>query len=76
MMMPNESVFEFYRIIEKMEEGREVYKVKEIATGEFRALKIVSKVSFKDKHLIKGEAEYESLTKLNHPNIIKLFSVF
>lgn len=68
-----------YKTIEKIGTGAfgKVYKVVHNATGQVRALKVISKGTINlqddDKKCLK---EIELLSKLNHPSIIKVYEYF
>lgn len=70
---------EFYQQIQDLGEGAfgRVIKVKQIMTGEFRALKIVDK-SLLHEEMSEEEIENEIkiLKSLDHPNIIKVYDFF
>ncbi len=68
-----------YKILEKIGEGSygKVYKVIYILTNQLRAMKLVKKVSvqYQDDEN-KFLKEIEVLSKLDHPNIIKVYEYF
>lgn len=72
--------FKKYEIISKLGEGSfgKVHKIKQLSTGNIRALKIIDKkhISLKKEEEKKLLNEIEILTLLDHPNIIKVYEYF
>ena len=68
-------ITEFYEVIKKIGEGgfSKVYKVKEKATGQIRAMKQVYKSKIPDIKNFKTEIKI--LAMLDHPHILRLFDV-
>ena len=66
----------YYEVIKKIGEGTygKVYKVKNKESGEERAMKQILKEKIPDLSNFKNEIKI--LTKLDHPNIIRLYEVF
>lgn len=72
--------FKKYEIISKLGEGSfgKVHKIKQLSTGNIRALKIIDKkhILLKKEEEKKLLNEIEILTLLDHPNIIKVYEYF
>ena len=65
-----------YEVIKKLGEGSygKIYKAKNKISGDIRAMKQIDKSKITDMDTFKNEIEI--LSKMDHPNIIKLFEVF
>ena len=65
-----------YEVIKKIGEGSygKIYKAKNKISNELRAMKQMEKSKIKNIQTFKNEIEI--LSKMNHPNIIKLFEVY
>ena len=65
-----------YEVIKKLGEGSygKIYKAKNKITGDIRAMKQIEKSKITDLQTFKNEIEI--LSRMDHPNIIKLFEVF
>ena len=65
-----------YEVIKKLGEGSygKIYKAKNKISGDIRAMKQIDKSKITDMVTFKNEIEI--LSKMDHPNIIKLFEVF
>ena len=64
-----------YEVIKKLGEGSygKIYKAKNKISGDIRAMKQIDKSKITDMVTFKNEIEI--LSKMDHPNIIKLFEV-
>ena len=65
-----------YEVIKKLGEGSygKIYKAKNKISGDIRAMKQIEKSKITDIQTFKNEIEI--LSRMDHPNIIKLFEVF
>ena len=65
-----------YEVIKKLGEGSygKIYKAKNKISGDIRAMKQIDKSKITDMLTFKNEIEI--LSRMDHPNIIKLFEVF
>jgi len=54
----------------------EVKKVKNKATGEELAVKIINKADMQQEDLLALQTEVEILSQIDHPNVVKLFEVW
>ena len=65
-----------YEILKRLGKGSfgNVYEVKQIKTGEYRAVKKISKLHLPDE--IKYKKEIDILMKTDHPNILKLYGIY
>ena len=68
-------ITQFYEILKKIGEGAygKIYKVKNKQSGDIRAMKQVMKNKIPD--LNKFQTEIKILSKVDHPNIVRLFEV-
>lgn len=67
-----------YAIIGALGKGSfgKVYKVKHKPTGDYRAVKVLSKQDVSPANRLKLFSEVEILRSLDHPNILKVFEVY
>ena len=74
-----QNIKEHYKILEKIGSGSfgKVYRVNHIHSNQFRAMKVISKETLQyqddDKKFLK---EIEVLSKIDHPNILKVFEYY
>ncbi|MCQ2821274.1 MAG: protein kinase [archaeon] len=68
-----------YEIIKELKQKTpgKIFKIKKKDNGEIRILKVLEKRNAEKKSLTQQEKkDIESIVKLNHPNLIKLFEVY
>ena len=72
------NIKETYKILDQLGKGSFAFvrKAKHRETGEYFAIKILSKKKMEDKDLEAIQVEIEIMKNIDHPNVVKLYDVY